>query len=174
MQSLHFQADQIDPWMLTFHLPLHRYLSVFAYQAIYSYNISPSRFLPVDDELALSNLMFFPLRTLVGEEWRSWRSLSSLLSVGLLRSSLEHLAAKWSTADDPSEDLREKCLFLIDARCWSVPAPSNTDFYVSGILSILRSSWSRVSSIRICLSVPCSASESCLSSSVRLHGFRLL
>jgi hypothetical protein len=68
MQSLHFQADQIDPWMLTFHLPLHRYLSVFAYQAIHGYNIHPSTFLPVDDELALSNLMFFPLRTLVGDE----------------------------------------------------------------------------------------------------------
>lgn len=68
MQSLHFQADQIDPWMLTFHLPLHRYLSVFAYQAIHAYDINPSKFLPVDDRLALLNLMFFPLRTLVGAE----------------------------------------------------------------------------------------------------------
>ena len=58
----------VDTDLLFFHLPLHRYLSVFAYQAIHAYNINPSRFLPVDDELALSNLLFFPLRTLVGDD----------------------------------------------------------------------------------------------------------
>lgn len=55
----------MDDWKLTFHLPLHRYLSVFAYNAIYQYNIDPSLFLPVNDEKTLLNIMYCPLRTIV-------------------------------------------------------------------------------------------------------------
>ncbi|CAF5081550.1 unnamed protein product, partial [Rotaria sp. Silwood1] len=64
MQSLSFDRNRMDDWKLTFHLPLHRYLSVFAYNAIYQYNIDPSLFLPVDNENSLLNLMFYPLRTI--------------------------------------------------------------------------------------------------------------
>ncbi|CAF4813957.1 unnamed protein product, partial [Rotaria sp. Silwood1] len=66
MQSLSFDRNRMDDWKLTFHLPLHRYLSVFAYNAIYQYNIDPSLFLPVDNENSLLNLMFYPLRTICG------------------------------------------------------------------------------------------------------------
>ncbi len=65
MQSLNFQLNDIDPWKLTFHLPLHRYLSVFASNAVYKYNINPALFLPIDNQNLLLNLMFFPLRTIV-------------------------------------------------------------------------------------------------------------
>ena len=40
---------------------------------------------------------------------------SSLSSVGLFRSSVEYLATQWSTVDHSGENLREKCLFIIDA-----------------------------------------------------------
>ncbi|CAF1000100.1 unnamed protein product [Rotaria sordida] len=66
MQSLNFDINRMDDWKLTFHLPLHRYLSVFAYNTIYQYNIDPSLFLPVDNEKSLLNLMFYPLRTICG------------------------------------------------------------------------------------------------------------
>ncbi|CAF5173118.1 unnamed protein product, partial [Rotaria magnacalcarata] len=56
----------MDDWKLTFHLPLHRYLSVFAYNAIHQFNIDPSSFLPVNDQNTLLNLMFCPLRTICG------------------------------------------------------------------------------------------------------------
>ncbi|UJR15883.1 hypothetical protein I4U23_002808 [Adineta vaga] len=66
MQSLNFQIDNTDHWKLTFHLPLHRYLATFAYNAIYKYNIDPALFLPIDNQNMLLNLMFYPLRTITG------------------------------------------------------------------------------------------------------------
>ncbi|CAF4311703.1 unnamed protein product [Rotaria sp. Silwood2] len=66
MQSLNFDYNRMDDWKLTFHLPLHRYLSVFAYNAIYQYNIDASLFLPANDLNSLLNLMFYPLRTICG------------------------------------------------------------------------------------------------------------
>jgi hypothetical protein len=119
IQWLHFDEDQMDPWKLTFHLPLHRYLSVFAYSAVSSHHLDTALFLPVDDEPALLNLMYFPLRTLV----RSLRPLNDSVlktlihSVWLLRSPLEYLATQWTTADCTSEDLCEERLFIVDARC---------------------------------------------------------
>ena len=68
LQSLNFDADNVDLWKLSFHLPLHRYLSVFAYNAIYKYHIDPVLFLPIDDQQALCNLIFHPLRTIVREK----------------------------------------------------------------------------------------------------------
>ncbi len=68
MQSLNFDLNNNDPWKLTFHLPLHRYLSVFAYNAIYKYNIDPGLFLPTKDQDMLLSLMYYPLRTIVSEE----------------------------------------------------------------------------------------------------------
>lgn len=65
LQSLNFDADDADLWKLSFHLPLHRYLAVFAYNAIYKYHIDPALFLPIDDQQALCHLMFHPLRTIV-------------------------------------------------------------------------------------------------------------
>ena len=70
MQSLSFDLNNNDPWRLTFHLPLHRYLSVFAYNAIYRYNIDPELFLPIDNQDMLLSLMYHPLRTIVSEEMR--------------------------------------------------------------------------------------------------------
>jgi len=68
MQSLNFDLNHIDQWKLTFHLPLHRYLSVFAYNAIYKYDINPALFLPIDNQNILLNLIFHPLRTIVSRE----------------------------------------------------------------------------------------------------------
>jgi hypothetical protein len=65
MESLNFRLDNTDNWKLTFHLPLHRYLSVFAYNAIYKFNIDPALFLPTDNQNTLLKLMFYPLRTIV-------------------------------------------------------------------------------------------------------------
>jgi hypothetical protein len=65
MQSLNLDVNYIDQWKLTFHLPLHRYLSVFASNAIYKYYLDPGLFLPIDNQNILLNLMFFPLRTIV-------------------------------------------------------------------------------------------------------------
>ena len=72
LQSLNFDSNRTDPWKLSFHLPLHRYLAVFAYNAIHKYNIDPALFLPIDDQMALWNLIFHPLRTIVRVE-RRWR-----------------------------------------------------------------------------------------------------
>ncbi|CAF1683274.1 unnamed protein product [Rotaria magnacalcarata] len=66
LRSLSFDSKLMDDWKLTFHLPLHRYLSVFAYNAIHQFNIDPSSFLPVNDQNTLLNLMFCPLRTICG------------------------------------------------------------------------------------------------------------
>ena len=92
MQSLNFDINRIDPWKLTFHLPLHRYLSVFAYNAIYKYNIDPSLFLPVDDEICLLNLIFYPMRTIVSRldensfiDYCLFSFFLLTLSVGIMR-----------------------------------------------------------------------------------------
>ncbi|CAF0827696.1 unnamed protein product [Adineta steineri] len=66
LQSLNFQLNNTDHWKLSFHLPLHRYLSVFAYNAIYKFNIDPALFLPIHDQNTLLNFMFHPLRTICG------------------------------------------------------------------------------------------------------------
>lgn len=66
LQSLNFDLENTNPSKLTFHLPLHRYLSVFIYNAVYKYDIHPSEFLPIDNQTALLNLIFHPLRTLAG------------------------------------------------------------------------------------------------------------
>lgn len=65
MQSLNFNAELMDHWNLTFHLPIHRYLSVFAFNAIYQYNMDPVLFLPTNNEENLLDLMYFPLRAIV-------------------------------------------------------------------------------------------------------------
>ncbi|CAF0813761.1 unnamed protein product [Adineta ricciae] len=66
LESLNFQTDNADHWKLTFHLPLHRYLAMFAYNAIHKFNIDPASFLPTDNPTMLMNLMFHPLRTIAG------------------------------------------------------------------------------------------------------------
>lgn len=127
MQSLHFQEDRMDSWKLSFNLPLHRYLSIFAHHAIYKYNINPSKFLPVHDENLMMNLLFFPLRTLVSSEMkrkRSWLFQSFLKSVGLLWSFGKYLATQRSTIDNSSENLCENFIFIVDARCRSISRSS--------------------------------------------------
>jgi hypothetical protein len=84
MHSLNFDLNNNDPWKLTFHLPLHRYLSVFAYNAIYKYNIDPALFLPIDNQNTLLNLMFYPLRTIVSED-KILNIISLLFSVDIMK-----------------------------------------------------------------------------------------
>ncbi|CAF0753954.1 unnamed protein product [Didymodactylos carnosus] len=54
------------PGRLTFHLPLHRYMSVFAHNAIYNYNVHPSTFLPITNQAKLFDLLFYPLKAVSG------------------------------------------------------------------------------------------------------------
>jgi hypothetical protein len=88
LQSLNFDMNNIDPWKLTFHLPLHRYLSVFAYNAIFKYHIDPGLFLPIDNSNLMLNLMFHPLRTIVSRERETEESLGEvwiLFSVDIMK-----------------------------------------------------------------------------------------
>ena len=66
LKMIFFLSFQLDPKRASFHLPLHRYFSVFVRQAVMAQDFTLEQLLPDTEFLTL--LMQHPLRVQVGQD----------------------------------------------------------------------------------------------------------